>query len=212
MSSSLRSLSSGAIGAARCSSATRLSTSVRVGRSMALHQRPYSHLTVAVLGHTSPLQNMVNSQPHAITATRRSFSITHVSQATLAAHPPGDRSELVYYPTPESLRAMEEEDGDDYDIDLLPLEEVQLRLTERAAEVCFHLRHRQVHPCIPLFDPAITTNSGPGEQSQRRSANIGGEWGMSWLSVQDGACERPKARRLVRCLFPSACCGDIVVD
>lgn len=73
------------------------------------------------------------------TARYRSFSSTDVTRATLASHPPGERSELVYHPTLESLQAVEEEDGDDFDIDLLPLEEAQLRMTDRAAEVPYNL-------------------------------------------------------------------------
>jgi hypothetical protein len=42
---------------------------------------------------------------------------------------------LVRYPTEESLRAVEADEEDEVDVELVPLEEAQLQMTERAAEV-----------------------------------------------------------------------------
>lgn len=103
-------------------------------RARSLHYlRPTVTSSLHAGRRSLPKQTPVHqSAPH------RSFSQSCVSRASLASHPPGENSELVHHPTPESLRELE--DGDDFDIDLVPLEEAQLQMTERAAEVriiCF---------------------------------------------------------------------------
>lgn len=63
----------------------------------------------------------------------RTFSSSNVVRASLASHPPGQPTELVYYPTPSSLPPPE--DPDDPDVDLVEPEEARIEMTERAAEV-----------------------------------------------------------------------------
>ena len=64
---------------------------------------------------------------------RRTFSSSNVVQASLASHPPGEPTELVYYPTPDTLPPPE--DPDDPEVELIPPEEAKIEMTERAAEV-----------------------------------------------------------------------------
>ncbi|KAI0764338.1 hypothetical protein BD413DRAFT_606301 [Trametes elegans] len=62
----------------------------------------------------------------------RTIASTSSTRATHAQSIPGQRAELVAYPTPESLP--QPEDEDEPDIDLIPPEEATLTITDRAAE------------------------------------------------------------------------------
>lgn len=97
----------------------------------------------------------------------------------------------MYHPTSESLQALESEE-DDVDIDLIPLEEAKLEMTERAAEVCIiYIVHyfRQTQPAL-----AIAIYSQTRKQPKRGTANSRRERWMSWLSVQNGTHKGTEAR------------------
>lgn len=62
---------------------------------------------------------------------RRAFTFSHVSRAALASHPIAQPTVLLAYPTVPP----ENEDEDDIDIEFVPPDEAQIRITDRAAEV-----------------------------------------------------------------------------
>ena len=99
----------------------------------------------------------VISQHRSLTALIRGFTSTHAVSASLASHPPGEDTQLVYHPTPESLRTFEEDDVDENDIDLIPLEEAQLQITERAAEVLRILAYS--YSFVPTDNESKSSNS-----------------------------------------------------
>ncbi|KAI0343493.1 hypothetical protein BDW22DRAFT_1373425 [Trametopsis cervina] len=76
---------------------------------------------------------------------RRPFSHTPTARAFASAQPPAELSQLVSHPTPESLRAQltEADEDEDADVELVPLEEAQLQLTERAAEQLRKIAERE---------------------------------------------------------------------
>ena len=69
------------------------------------------------------------------TGTRRTFTSTHAPRTAFASHPPGSFSELVVYPTEDALKALEDEDSEDPEVELVPPQDATLGMTERAAEV-----------------------------------------------------------------------------
>ena len=89
--------------------------------------------------------------PFSVLRTGRAFSSTRSSLAAVAPHPPGQATELVYFPTEDVLREQEEDEEDEPDIDLLPPEEAKLELTERAAEVCPITCHVRPASCNIAF-------------------------------------------------------------
>lgn len=65
---------------------------------------------------------------------RRTFTVSHSSRAALASHPPAQSTVLLAYPS-ITQNGRDEYDEDEADIDLVPLEEAQIEITDRAAEV-----------------------------------------------------------------------------
>lgn len=97
------------------------------------HHRVYSKCTSLRSSNSSlpqPLSRLPRHPP-------RTFSTSTAVRASLASHPPAQPTELIYYPTPESLPPPE--DPDDPEVEFIPPEEAQLEMTERAAEACASL-------------------------------------------------------------------------
>ena len=69
------------------------------------------------------------------TITRRTFTSTSTPHTTFTSHPPGSFSELVVYPTEDALKALEDVDSEDPEVELVPPQDATLGMTERAAEV-----------------------------------------------------------------------------
>lgn len=70
--------------------------------------------------------------PRRLLIPARTFTSTRVTQA-VASHPQSEPTELLAYPTPETL--VQPEDPDEPEVELIPLEEAKIEVTERAAEV-----------------------------------------------------------------------------
>ncbi|CDO72641.1 hypothetical protein BN946_scf184985.g60 [Trametes cinnabarina] len=68
-----------------------------------------------------------------VSSAQRAFATTSSARAAHAQHPPAQHSELLSYPSPESLRQADE-DADEPDVDFVPPEEAILDMTDRAAE------------------------------------------------------------------------------
>ncbi|KIP08664.1 hypothetical protein PHLGIDRAFT_104007 [Phlebiopsis gigantea 11061_1 CR5-6] len=105
------------------------------------------HLSVAstCTRRFSPPGIRAHRWPHqaSTSSPHRTFTSSQFRRAALAAHPPGQATELVYLPTPEILESLETEDSDGPDIELIPPEEATLELTERAADQLRAIAQRQ---------------------------------------------------------------------
>ncbi|KAJ3540511.1 hypothetical protein NM688_g6216 [Phlebia brevispora] len=104
-----------------------------------------------------PLSSYPCSTGISLTHRGRSFSSTPIQRAAPASHPPGQQSELVYCPTEDDLRDLEDEDSDGPEIELLPPEEATLEITDRAAEQLQTIAKRENNPDAAL---RISVESG----------------------------------------------------
>ncbi|KAL4249169.1 FeS cluster biogenesis domain-containing protein [Abortiporus biennis] len=86
-------------------------------------------------------QHLAYSATH--TSQRRTFVSSQVHRAAVATHPPGQPTQLIYHPDPSIVK---NEDRDEPDIELIPLEEAKLEMTERAAEQLRTISERQKNP------------------------------------------------------------------
>jgi len=76
---------------------------------------------------------------------RRSFSSSQFRLAVSSSHPPGEPSQLLSYPSPNTLETSEDPD-DDPVVELVPPEEATIQMTERAAEQLRSIAERQKNP------------------------------------------------------------------
>lgn len=126
--------------------------------------------------------------PHAspfTTTIRRPYSVQ-------LAHPTPVPTLLLSSPTPEQI---EEEE---IDVDLPPLKDIRIALTDRAAEVSrlvTSINHRQI---LNLYGNGLlsaTTSYCCARKEPRRSfTHIRGVWWMPWISIQIRACEDSRNR------------------
>ena len=77
--------------------------------------------------------------PERLLSARRSFSTSWAVRAATPAPSLGQPTELLAYPTLETLA--QPEDPDEPEVELIPLEEATIEVTERAAEVCDFVLH-----------------------------------------------------------------------
>ena len=175
------------------SDASRYSTSTR----------PVSRLKPST---SVPIARFAPSQRYSLGNTQRTFASTASTRAAIAQRPPSHRTQLVSYPSPSETRE-EEDDEDEPDVELVPPEEATLEMTDRAAEVCTTMfpsfRLAAILTMLVLARRSTATPFYRKTRSQRRGCvtDCRRERWVSWIPVQDGACQEAPAGRLVRSHF-----------
>lgn len=129
--------------------------------------------------------------------SRRTFVSTPVRRAATAPTPPANPAVLRRSPTAEDIEAAE------LDVELLPQSDVQLALTERAAEVRRHFTSSNQRLMYRPWMVATLSNIisrealGLGPAGSRRVGRV------PWIPIQNGAHTAARPRGLVR-PYPSS--------
>jgi len=132
--------------------------------------------------------------PHVFTVPCRTFSRTMMHRprsriasscsrplSSQAASIPKSHATVLTSPTVKEL-----EEGE-VEVDLIPEDQIQLMLTDRAAEVRCPLLFSS--ESTHMSQKAIENNFHSGRQPRCGTPNFCRVWRVSWIPVQDGSCK-----------------------